>query len=169
MAELGLLRVAGARAAPAASVVQREPARATPVVHRPAARATVNGSAKVLLSWPYGPAWFERPQTIGDSAQVIGDLELRGANTNKTSGAYADSSMRRSTTIVRWPMSRSRRPMHGDRDRALGVVTCARQQGERIARQDRTLGDRLDPPKFAVLRHFRPRGAFFRSSVSSTQ
>jgi hypothetical protein len=50
--------------------------------------ATVNGSAKVLLSWPYGPAWFERPQTIGDSAVVLGDLELRGANTSKTSGTH---------------------------------------------------------------------------------
>ena len=50
--------------------------------------ATVNGSAKVLLGWPYGPAYFERPQTIGDSAVMLGDLELRGASTNKTSGSY---------------------------------------------------------------------------------
>jgi hypothetical protein len=48
--------------------------------------ATVNGSAKVVLSWPYGPGWFERPQTIGGTAQAIGDMELRGAGTNKSSG-----------------------------------------------------------------------------------
>jgi hypothetical protein len=48
--------------------------------------ATVNGSAKVVLGWPYGPAWFERP--IGDTAQVLGDLELRGANMSETSGTY---------------------------------------------------------------------------------
>jgi hypothetical protein len=52
------------------------------------ASATVNGSAKVVLAWPYGPAWFEKPQTVGDTAQVLGDLELRGANTSETSGSY---------------------------------------------------------------------------------
>jgi hypothetical protein len=49
---------------------------------------TVSGAARVALGWPYGPGWFERPQTISGSAVMIGDLELRGANQNKASGTY---------------------------------------------------------------------------------
>jgi hypothetical protein len=48
----------------------------------------VSGTARVALAWPYGPGWFERPQNISGSAALIGDLELRGANQNKTSGTY---------------------------------------------------------------------------------
>jgi hypothetical protein len=50
--------------------------------------ATVSGSARVALSWPYGPGWFERPQTISGSAILLGDLELRGANQTESSGTY---------------------------------------------------------------------------------
>ncbi len=50
--------------------------------------ATVSGTARVALSWPYGPAWFEKPQTISGSAVMLGDLELRGANQGESSGSY---------------------------------------------------------------------------------
>jgi hypothetical protein len=50
--------------------------------------ATVSGTGRVDLSWPYGVAWFESPQTITGTAAAIGDLELRGANTTKSSGTY---------------------------------------------------------------------------------
>jgi hypothetical protein len=50
--------------------------------------ATVSGNAQVALGWPYGPAWFERPQSIGGTARMLGDLELRGANASRTSGTY---------------------------------------------------------------------------------
>ena len=50
--------------------------------------ATISGSAKVQLAWPYGPAWFEKPQTISGSAVMLGDLELRGANQGESSGTY---------------------------------------------------------------------------------
>ena len=50
--------------------------------------ATISGTAKVALSWPYGPGWFERPQSVSGSAVLLGDLELRGANQSETSGSY---------------------------------------------------------------------------------
>jgi len=49
---------------------------------------TVSGSAEVRLAWPYGPTFFERPQTATGTAKLLGDLELRGANTSKSSGTY---------------------------------------------------------------------------------
>jgi hypothetical protein len=49
---------------------------------------TVGGTARVALSWPYGPAWFEHPQSVSGSAQLLGDLEFRGANQTETSGSY---------------------------------------------------------------------------------
>jgi hypothetical protein len=50
--------------------------------------ATIGGSAHVALSWPYGPGWFEKPQSISGSAVLLGDLELRGANQGESSGTY---------------------------------------------------------------------------------
>jgi hypothetical protein len=52
------------------------------------ANATISGSAKVVLSWPYGPGFFERPQSVSGSAVLLGDLELRGANQSESSGSY---------------------------------------------------------------------------------
>lgn len=49
---------------------------------------TLSGSAKVDLAWPYGPAWFERPQSASGTARLRGDLELRGSNASRTSGTY---------------------------------------------------------------------------------
>jgi hypothetical protein len=49
---------------------------------------TLSGSAVVNLAWPYGPTFFERPQSAGGTARLLGELELRGANTSKTSGSY---------------------------------------------------------------------------------
>jgi hypothetical protein len=50
--------------------------------------ATISGTARVALSWPYGPGWFEKPQAISGSAIMLGDLELRGANFGESSGTY---------------------------------------------------------------------------------
>jgi hypothetical protein len=50
--------------------------------------ATVTGGARVALAWPYGLAWFERPQTVSGSAVMLGDLELRGANQSESTGSY---------------------------------------------------------------------------------
>jgi hypothetical protein len=50
--------------------------------------ATISGGARVALSWPYGPGWFEKPQTVSGSAELLGDLELRGANKSESSGTY---------------------------------------------------------------------------------
>jgi hypothetical protein len=50
--------------------------------------ATVSGSAQVALGWPYGPAFFERPQSIGGTARMLGDLEYRGPNASRSSGTY---------------------------------------------------------------------------------
>jgi hypothetical protein len=47
---------------------------------------TLDGSASVKLSWPYGPGWFENPQTLSGSVSLFGDVELRGANRNESSG-----------------------------------------------------------------------------------
>ena len=49
---------------------------------------TVSGTARVELAWPYGPAWFEKPQSITGTAHMIGDLEYRGANATRSSGTY---------------------------------------------------------------------------------
>ena len=43
---------------------------------------------KVALAWPYGPGWFERPQSISGTTELRGDLELRGANLSLSSGSY---------------------------------------------------------------------------------
>jgi hypothetical protein len=48
---------------------------------------TVSGG-KVALAWPYGPGWFERPQSISGTTELRGDLELRGANLSLSSGSY---------------------------------------------------------------------------------
>jgi hypothetical protein len=48
---------------------------------------TVSGG-KVAMAWPYGPGWFERPQSISGTAELRGDLELRGANLSLSSGVY---------------------------------------------------------------------------------
>lgn len=49
---------------------------------------TVSGNATVRLGWPYAPGFFERPQSVSGTATLLGDLELRGANTSKTSGSF---------------------------------------------------------------------------------
>lgn len=49
---------------------------------------TVSGSAKVAVAWPYSPGWFEKPQQASGSAVLLGDIEYRGANLNKSSGSY---------------------------------------------------------------------------------
>jgi len=49
---------------------------------------TVSGSAQVKVSWAYGPGWFEKPQSVSGTAQLLGDIEYRGANMTETSGAY---------------------------------------------------------------------------------
>jgi len=46
------------------------------------------GGGKVSLAWPYGPGWFERPQSISGTTQLLGDLELRGANLSLSAGSY---------------------------------------------------------------------------------
>ena len=48
---------------------------------------TVNGGT-VNVSWPYAPGWFERPQSISGSAQLLGDIEYRGANLTESRGSY---------------------------------------------------------------------------------
>jgi hypothetical protein len=40
------------------------------------------------VSWPYAPGWFERPQSISGTAQLLGDIEYRGADQTETSGSY---------------------------------------------------------------------------------
>jgi hypothetical protein len=50
--------------------------------------ATVSDTARVSLSWPYGPGWFEHPQTVSGDAILLGDLELRGANQSESKGSY---------------------------------------------------------------------------------
>jgi hypothetical protein len=49
---------------------------------------TVSGMATVSLAWPYSPGWFESPQTVSGTAQLLGDIEYRGANMGETSGSY---------------------------------------------------------------------------------
>jgi hypothetical protein len=48
---------------------------------------TVNGGT-VNVSWPYAPGWFETPQSVSGTAQLLGDIEYRGANMTETSGSY---------------------------------------------------------------------------------
>jgi hypothetical protein len=47
---------------------------------------TIDGGANVTLSWPYGPGWFENPQTLSGSVSLFGDVELRGANRTESTG-----------------------------------------------------------------------------------
>lgn len=49
---------------------------------------TIGGSAKVAVAWPYGPGWFEHPQSVSGTAQLLGDLELRGVNQTESGGSY---------------------------------------------------------------------------------
>ncbi|MEP7048932.1 MAG: DUF6055 domain-containing protein [Pseudomonadota bacterium] len=49
---------------------------------------TVSEGAKVSVAWPYSPGWFEKPQSVSGTAQLLGDIELRGANFSEMSGAY---------------------------------------------------------------------------------
>src|SRR5262249_7523293 len=49
---------------------------------------TVSGTAQLRVAWPYAPGWVEEPQTGSGTGQILGDIELRGANTQKTSGSY---------------------------------------------------------------------------------
>jgi len=44
------------------------------------------GLSRTFSSPPVFP--FERPQTVGDTGNVLGDLELRGASMSKTSGTF---------------------------------------------------------------------------------
>lgn len=49
---------------------------------------TVSGTAAVKVSWAYGPGWFEKPQSVSGTAQLLGDIEYRGANMTESSGSY---------------------------------------------------------------------------------
>ena len=49
---------------------------------------TVSGSALVKVSWAYGPGWFEKPQSVSGTAQLLGDIEYRGANMTESGGSY---------------------------------------------------------------------------------
>ena len=49
---------------------------------------TVSGSALVRVSWAYGPGWFEKPQSVSGTAQLLGDIEYRGANMTESTGSY---------------------------------------------------------------------------------
>jgi len=49
---------------------------------------SVSGSARVSVAWPYAPGFFEHPQQASGTAQLLGDIEYRGANLNETSGSY---------------------------------------------------------------------------------
>ncbi len=49
---------------------------------------SVGGTAKVNVAWPYSPGWFEKPQTVSGTAQLLGDIEYRGANQAESSGSY---------------------------------------------------------------------------------
>ncbi len=49
---------------------------------------SVSGTAKVNVAWPYSPGWFEKPQTVSGTAQLLGDIEYRGANQGESSGSY---------------------------------------------------------------------------------
>ena len=40
------------------------------------------------VAWPYAPGWFEPPQSLSGTAQLLGDIEYRGANLTETSGAF---------------------------------------------------------------------------------
>jgi hypothetical protein len=48
---------------------------------------TVN-SGVVSVAWPYAPGWFETPQSVSGTAQLLGDIEYRNANMTKSSGSY---------------------------------------------------------------------------------
>jgi hypothetical protein len=48
---------------------------------------TVSGGT-VSVAWPYAPGWFEPPQSVSGTAQLLGDIEYRGANMTESSGSY---------------------------------------------------------------------------------
>jgi hypothetical protein len=48
---------------------------------------TVSGGTE-NVAWPYSPGWFEHPQSISGTAQLLGDIEYRGANQTETSGSF---------------------------------------------------------------------------------
>jgi len=48
---------------------------------------TVSGGTE-NVSWPYAPGWFETPQSVSGTAQLLGDIEFRGANMTEASGSY---------------------------------------------------------------------------------
>lgn len=48
---------------------------------------TISGGTN-SVAWPYAPGSFETPQSLSGSAQLLGDIEYRGANLSKSSGSY---------------------------------------------------------------------------------
>ena len=48
---------------------------------------TVSGGT-VSVAWPYAPGWFETPQSVSGTAQLLGDIEFRGANMTESSGSF---------------------------------------------------------------------------------
>lgn len=48
---------------------------------------TVSGGTE-SVAWPYAPGWFENPQSVSGTAQLLGDIEYRGANQAESSGSY---------------------------------------------------------------------------------
>lgn len=51
-------------------------------------RFSVSGSATVRASF-YPPGFFEPGQGVSGNATLLGDLEYRGANLNKSQGTYS--------------------------------------------------------------------------------
>lgn len=49
---------------------------------------SVADAAQVVSAWPYSPGFFERPQRVSGTAKLLGDVEYRGANADKSSGSY---------------------------------------------------------------------------------
>ena len=48
---------------------------------------TVSGGTE-NVSWPLAPGWFETPQSVSGTAQLLGDIEFRGANMTESSGSW---------------------------------------------------------------------------------
>ena len=63
---------------------------------------TVSGDTK-NVAWPYSPGLFEHPQSISGTAQLLGDIEYRGANQTETSGSfcgYVDDTISSNGTVT---------------------------------------------------------------------
>jgi hypothetical protein len=75
---------------------------------------TVSGGT-VSVAWPYAPGWFETPQSVSGTAQLLGDIEFRGANMTESSGSFCgfvDNTITSNCTgaDVTWPPPYTWRP-----------------------------------------------------------